>query len=112
MGVIPSMWPEACPLVAVEAMRAGCPVVASAVGALPEIIGEAGLFAPPGDKLAWQRQLQALVSDDELRARLALLGRHRAMRLFAPEGAVEAIIGLYHTVLEEHVTVPRAHPEM
>jgi glycosyltransferase involved in cell wall biosynthesis len=105
MGVIPSMWPETSSLVALEAMRAGCPVVASAVGALPEIIGEAGLFAPPGDKLAWQRQLQALVSDDELRARLALLGRHRAMRLFAPEGAIEALISLYHAVLEEHVRV-------
>lgn len=105
MGVIPSTWPEPSPLVAQEAMRAGCPVVASAVGALPEVIGDAGLLAPPGDGVVWQRQLQALMSDDELRARMALLGRHRAMRLFSPEGAVEAIIGLYHTVLEEHATM-------
>jgi glycosyltransferase involved in cell wall biosynthesis len=51
--VMPSRW-EGFPLVALEAMRAGLPIIASAVGGLPEIVddGETGLLIPPNDASA------------------------------------------------------------
>jgi glycosyltransferase involved in cell wall biosynthesis len=49
--VVPSLWAENAPLVALEARAAGCPVIASDIGGLPELIedGRDGLLFPPGD---------------------------------------------------------------
>lgn len=60
---VPSLWHETFCLVAHEALAAGIPVLASAMGALPEVIqnGVNGLLLPPGDVRAWSRALQRLV---------------------------------------------------
>jgi len=60
--VIPSLWPETGPMVWMEAMAAGIPVVASAVGALPGRVrdGEDGLLVPPGDAQALAEAVQRL----------------------------------------------------
>jgi glycosyltransferase involved in cell wall biosynthesis len=52
--VVPSLWYEPCPMVIIEALAAGLPVVCSALGGLPELIGEgaAGLTFTPGDPVA------------------------------------------------------------
>ena len=51
VGVVPSVWDEPCPTVALEAMSCGRPVVASRVGGLPDLVpdGVAGLLVPPRD---------------------------------------------------------------
>jgi len=68
---------EGLPLAVLEAMAAGVPVVASAVGSLPEVLGNgAGLLVPPGDVSALRRALEQL-SAPELRAALAGAGRLR-----------------------------------
>ena len=54
-----------------EAMACGTPVVASSASALPEIAGEAALYAPPDDAGAWAEALQRIVDDLPLRERLA-----------------------------------------
>ncbi len=61
-----------------EAMACGTPVVASRASALPEIGGEAALYAPPEDPDAWARALRSVVDDASLRDRLRTAGLERA----------------------------------
>jgi glycosyltransferase involved in cell wall biosynthesis len=61
-----------------EAMGAGCPVVASAVTAIPEVVGDAGILLSPDDAAAWTDALDRLLTDAELHADLVRRGRERA----------------------------------
>lgn len=69
---VPSLWHETFSYLAHEAFIAGVPVIASAVGALPEIVQHEvnGILVPPGDINAWTAALRRLASDPVLRARL------------------------------------------
>jgi glycosyltransferase involved in cell wall biosynthesis len=68
---------DGLPNVALEAMAAGRPLVASSVGGLPELVreGETGLLVPEKDSHALARSLVTLATDQELRARLGASGR-------------------------------------
>jgi glycosyltransferase involved in cell wall biosynthesis len=68
---------EAAGLAAIEAIAAGTPVVASAIGALPEVVGAAGLLVEPGDPDHLAVALTAIGSDDALHARLVSAARLR-----------------------------------
>lgn len=70
--VVPSLWHETFSMLAHEAFVVGTPVIASALGALPEIVWheENGLLLPPGDVPAWAAALRRFASDPTLRARL------------------------------------------
>lgn len=68
--VFPSLW-EGFGLPAVEAMSCGVPVLASDRGSLPEVVGDAGRFFDPEDRLAIERCLVEFLADAPLRARLA-----------------------------------------
>jgi glycosyltransferase involved in cell wall biosynthesis len=78
--VVPAIWPEPFGIVAVEAMAAGRPVVASAVGGLASTVidGETGLLVPPGDPSALAAALERLLDDRALAWRLGASGRDRA----------------------------------
>lgn len=77
--VMPSL-AEGLGVAAIEAMAAGRPVVASAVGGLPELIddGEQGLLVAPGDPAALAAALRRCLADDATCARLGAAGRLRA----------------------------------
>jgi glycosyltransferase involved in cell wall biosynthesis len=75
--LFPSLY-EGFGLPALEAMALGVPVMASTGGALPEVVGEAGLLADPYDVDAMAQALRRLDADAELRARLAAAGLARA----------------------------------
>ncbi len=64
--VMGSRWPENAPLVALEARAAGCPVVAPAIGGLPELIldGVDGILYPPGDIARLGEALRAVCARD------------------------------------------------
>ena len=58
--VLPSVWWENSPLTILEALAAGVPVVASAIGGLPELVAheDTGLLVPPGDTEALRQALE------------------------------------------------------
>lgn len=82
---VPSVWEEPFGLVAVEALAAGRPVVASRTGGLARIVadGETGLLVPPGDAGALADALARLLDDPALRARLGAAGRAHALAEYA-----------------------------
>jgi glycosyltransferase involved in cell wall biosynthesis len=61
-----------------EAMARGCPVVVSDAGALPEVVGEAGVLVEPGQADALAEVCGGLLDDDERRGALGQAGRRRA----------------------------------
>ncbi len=71
-SLLASAW-ENFPHTVVEALAVGCPVIATAVGGVPEVVrdGENGLLVPPGDPAALAAAIERFFSDSELRARLA-----------------------------------------
>lgn len=88
------------PLVVLEAMAAGLPVVASRVGGIPHQIGsEHGLLVEPGDPAALAAALDALIADPARAARLGAAGRARAQAEFTWERAAEIAFSGYEAVL-------------
>ena len=78
---------EASPIVVIEAMAAGVPVVATDVGAVHDLLtdhGE-GVLVPPGDSTAMATALAELADDPHLCARLGAAARDRAEREFSVE---------------------------
>jgi glycosyltransferase involved in cell wall biosynthesis len=71
-AVLPSRW-ENFPHLVVEALAVGTPVIASAVGGVPELVhdGENGLLVPAGDAGALAAAIRRVVTDEALRSRLA-----------------------------------------
>jgi glycosyltransferase involved in cell wall biosynthesis len=93
---VPS-WTEAFPLVIPEGMAAGLPIVASAVGAIPDFVddGKDGFLVEPRDPRGLADRISSLLADDELRRRISDRVRERAPRDFAIEvgcGKVNAVL--------------------
>lgn len=80
-----------------EAMAAGRPVVASAVGGLRDLVvdGETGLLVPPGDVAALRRALERLLGDADLRVRLGRAARERVLAEFTWKGYAAHILDAY-----------------
>jgi glycosyltransferase involved in cell wall biosynthesis len=71
-------WTEGLPQIMFEAFSAGLPVVATAVGGVPDGVGDAALLIPPGDPVAAVEALERLAGDEALRAGLIRKGLERA----------------------------------
>jgi glycosyltransferase involved in cell wall biosynthesis len=91
---------EGCPLSVLEAMAAGLPVVATAVGGVPELVvdGETGVLAEPGSSAQLASGLRTVLSSPELARALGSRGRERARRLFARERMVRETCALYEEI--------------
>jgi glycosyltransferase involved in cell wall biosynthesis len=98
---VPSTLPDPLPGAAIEAAAAGCAVVASAHGGLPEIIrdGETGRLVAPGDPRALAEVCAELLDDEQERRRLGSQAAEDVRRRFASARQTEKISSLYDTVL-------------
>lgn len=80
-----------------EAMAAGVPVVASNRGALPEVVGDAGILVDPEDPGGLAEGVAGVLGNPELRARLVAAGRRRA-RLYSWEATAAKTLEVYRRV--------------
>lgn len=92
---------EGNPLAVMEAMAAGKPVIATAVGGVPELVehGRTGLLIPPGDVRALANGMNTLLRNEAMRLAMGHEGASKARRLFEVGTMVEAYERLYRTLL-------------
>jgi glycosyltransferase involved in cell wall biosynthesis len=93
---VPSRWPEPFGMVGLEAMHRGRPVVAFAVGGIPDwcLDGETGLLAPDRDVPALADRIGRLLRDDGLAGRLGARARVVASERFGFEGYLDRLASL------------------
>ncbi len=94
---------EGLPTTVIEAMAAGLPVVATAVGGTPEVVedGVTGLLVPPADPAALAQAINHLLGDPPLRLALGRAGRERAAKQFSVEQMVRQTEALYMELCRE-----------
>ncbi|MGA2736250.1 MAG: glycosyltransferase [Bryobacteraceae bacterium] len=103
MVILPSLQ-EAMPMCLLEALAAGKPVVATAVGAVPQLIvpGVTGLLCEAGDVAGLSTAILRLLRDPGLGRTLGGRGRAHVERNFAAEVVGRSYIGLYQEALDNH----------
>jgi glycosyltransferase involved in cell wall biosynthesis len=92
--VIPSRWDEPCPYAAIEGMAAGLPVLASAMGGLPWMVGEDSVL-PPDDVDRWSEAMSRLWLDSGLRRARGADALARARDLFGEERFYSGLMDAY-----------------
>lgn len=92
---------EGFPLVVLEGMRAGLPVIASDVGGIREAVrpGRNGFLVPRGDVAALRARLDELLRDPALRERMGRQSRQDYEAQFSVEGMIEATLQVYGELL-------------
>ena len=100
--VAPSL-SEGLGMAVVEAMAMGCPVVASKVGGLVEVVvhGETGFLVQPGSVPLLANQVIDLLNSPERRARLGLEGRRHAQAHFSRDRPIAQLQDIYETLYRE-----------
>ncbi|MER5813082.1 glycosyltransferase family 4 protein [Streptomyces sp. NPDC002033] len=101
VAVVPSRW-EGRSLLAQEALRAGVALVATEVGGVPELVGEAAVLVPYGDSGALAGAVAALLDDPDRRAELAAAGRAQAATWPSEDDTVAQVLSVYDELMERH----------
>lgn len=98
--VLPTL-EDNCPMVVLEAMAVGLPVIASKVGGVPDLIsdGRTGMLFNPLDPNSMRSATARMMEDSGLRERISLKAREDAKRRFHPKVVAEAHLAIYHEVL-------------
>jgi glycosyltransferase involved in cell wall biosynthesis len=94
LALVTSDW-EARQLFAQEVLRSGVPLVATAVGGIPELVGDAAVLVPPGDVAALDRAVRDLLADDGRRAELSRRGIAQAGTWPTETATIAEITALY-----------------
>lgn len=90
---------EGAGLPLLEAMACGVPVVGSSSGAIPDVIGDAGLVFPESDRDHLAQHLRRLLDDPALRRDLAERGRARVLARFTQQQVAEQTVAVYRALL-------------
>ena len=97
--VMPSAW-EGLPVLPLEAMALGVPVVASNVAGIAEVMGaDCGVLVEPDDETGFERAVEAVLTDAELENRLRRAGAQRVRAYFQRSGTSARYRGIYDQLL-------------
>jgi len=99
-AVIPSIY-EGFGLPAGEAMACGVPVISTTGGALPEVVGEAGILVPPADSRALANAIASVLDYPEYARRLSEAGYRRVRRHLTWQAAAENTVAAYFKVIRQ-----------
>jgi glycosyltransferase involved in cell wall biosynthesis len=100
-AVVPSVWPDPCPTVVLEAMAAGRPVVTTPMGGIADMVTDEieGLVVPPSDPAALAAALVRLVAEPELGTKFGAAARARAAQ-FTTDRVVPRIEAVYRELID------------
>ena len=93
-------WREQFGRMLIEAMACGVPVIASASGEMPWVVGDAGVVVAEADVAAWTAAIDRLLADDELRREQAARGIDRAHERFAWPVVARSHLAFFETLRE------------
>ena len=101
VALVPSIWPEPCATVVIEAMVSGSPVIATRIGGNPDMVvdGQTGILVPEGDSLALRNAIERLINDEPLRIQMAKAARCRAHE-FQSDSVIPRIESVYESLVE------------
>lgn len=102
--ITPARWPEPLSRTHLEALAAGCPIVATDTGGTREVVaaGETGFLTAVGDVEAMAAHLRALASDNALHTRMTTASRERAARLFDLEAVTNRHLAVYRAAMDRN----------
>ena len=98
IAVVPSLY-EGFGIPAAEAMACGTPIIATTGGALPEVVGDAGILVPPGNADALAVAIKQLLNDKKAQRQMSEAGRKRVREKFNWEQAARQTLEVYQEVL-------------
>jgi len=93
-AIVPSVY-EGFGFPAGEAMACGVPVISSDGGALPEVVGDAGIVVPARDHQALADAIDTLLNDTKMQKKFSRAGIERVEKLFTWEAAVRQMVEVY-----------------
>jgi len=101
-AVLPSLWFEPCPLVAIEAMSHGLPVIASRIGGLPEIVedGVTGFLFDPGNAEDLASKMRLLWENPDLCRQMGRAGREKSCREYSEDAYFKGLMAAYEKAVE------------
>lgn len=97
-------WEEQFGMVLVEAMATGLPIISTYSGAIPEVIGDAGILVTPSDGIGLKDALKKLIDSPADRSLLGIKARKRSEELFDAKKQAEKINNLYKNLFLENET--------
>lgn len=97
--VCPPTWPEVFGLTWAEAMASGCPVIASSVGSIPELLNDKGILTLPGVPNVLANDILKVLTDHDYANKLGNEGREYVHREFNVDRAADKIHDLYLEIL-------------
>ncbi|MFO7965287.1 MAG: glycosyltransferase family 4 protein [Desulfobacterales bacterium] len=100
-AVVPSVY-EGFGLPVGEAMACGVPVISTTGGALPEVVGNAGLLVPPADADALAGAMQLIMDQPEYAEKLGKDGYRRVQEHFTWKKAAEKTVDVYREVIRDY----------
>lgn len=89
---------EQCPYVVAEALSCGKPVIATNVGGISEVVGDAGILCTPGDYIQLAEAIKHLVENEHVRNKLSKIARERAEKLFSCKVNTPKLLDLISTL--------------
>ncbi len=107
--VVPSVY-EGFGLPAAEAMACGAPVISTTAGALPEIVGDAGILVPPASTEALVRAIVALLDAPDRRRHLGEAGQQRVRQMFNWRSTARQTAEVYEEAIKQSCSTRRYIP--